>query len=91
MANEIPAGNGRLTIMTPARHAAAVTPDNSTDLTTYASALYIGGDGNVSLDTESGETAVVFVGLKAGTVLPVATKRVRSTSTTATNIVALWH
>ena len=73
----------------PATRAAAVTPNDSTDLATAARALYIGGAGNVSLDTVGGDT-VTFTGLAAGTILAVRTARVRSTSTTATAIVALW-
>lgn len=68
--------------------AAAVTPSDSSDLSNTALCLYIGGSGNVSLDTAEGNT-VTFVGLTAGTILPVRTKRVRSTSTIATSIVAL--
>lgn len=74
----------------PALHAAAVTPNDSTDLTTTARGLYIGGAGNVTLDTAGGETTVAFVGLTAGSVLPVRVARVRATGTTATNIVAIW-
>lgn len=74
----------------PAKNAAAVTPNDSTDLTNTARALYIGGAGNVTLDTAGGQTSVAFTGLTAGTILPVRTARVRSTGTTATNIVALW-
>jgi hypothetical protein len=74
----------------PATRAAAVTPSDSTDLATVARALYIGGAGNVVLDTAGGDTSVTFTGLAAGTILPVRVARVRSTSTTATSIVALW-
>jgi hypothetical protein len=70
--------------------AAAVTPSDSTDLTNgECRALYIGGTGAVSLDVGN-STAVVFAGVPAGTVLPVRAKRVRSTGTAATNIVALY-
>ena len=36
------------------------------------------------------ETAVVFKGLAAGAILPVSVRRVLSTATTATDIVALY-
>ena len=73
----------------PSTLAVAVTPSDSTSFTQGpCRALYIGGAGNVSL--QSGGAAVVFVGLAAGTILPVETPRVNSTSTTATNIVALF-
>jgi len=74
----------------PAVGAAAVTPNDSTDLTiSPARALYIGGAGNISVDTAAGDT-VTFSGVTAGMILPVSVKRVRSTSTTATLIVALY-
>jgi hypothetical protein len=73
----------------PAAHAAAVTPDNGTDLATTARALYVGGAGNIVLVTAGGEE-VTFNSVPAGFILPVRTARVKSTSTTATNIVALW-
>jgi len=73
----------------PARRALAVTPDDDTDLTYVTRGLYIGGEGNIAVVTSGGDT-VVFTALSAGTLLPVRVSRVRSTSTTATNIVALW-
>ena len=73
----------------PARNAAAVTPNDSTDLADTGRALYIGGAGNISVDTVGGQT-VTFTGIPAGTLLPICVTRVNSTSTTATGIVALW-
>jgi hypothetical protein len=52
-------------------------------------ALHIGGAGAVAVITVSGET-VTLTGLLAGVVYPIAVARVKSTGTTATNIVALW-
>lgn len=74
----------------PAFNAAAVTPNDSTDLTNTARALYIGGAGDVVVDMVGSGSTITFAGLAAGTILPVRAARVRSTSTTATNIVALW-
>jgi hypothetical protein len=74
----------------PAHNAQAVTPNDSTDLPiTDCRALYIGVGGNISLITNGGQT-VTFVGLQAGSILPVRCSRVRATDTTATNIVAIW-
>jgi hypothetical protein len=66
----------------------AVTPSDSVDLTTLARAIYVGGAGNVVAVQHDG-TAVTFTGVPAGTVLPIAVRRINSTSTTATAIVAL--
>lgn len=73
----------------PGEGAAAVTPNDSTDLTTIARALYVGGAGNVKIDAADGST-VTFSGVLAGSILPVRVARVYSTGTTATNIVAIY-
>lgn len=73
----------------PARNAVVVTPADGSDLANVTRALFIGGAGNLNVDTADGDT-VLFTGIPAGFLLPLAVKRVRSTSTTATNIVALW-
>ena len=75
------------TLESPAGHAAAVTPNNDTDLPTTARALYVGTMGNVKVTTTGG-SVVTFVGIEG--ILPVRTKRVHLTGTTASNIVALW-
>lgn len=72
----------------PYERAVAVSPNDSTDLTDVASALYIGGSGNVKVDTVQGDT-VTITGALVGTILPLRVRRVWSTGTTATNIVAL--
>lgn len=72
----------------PAEHAVAITPDNSTDLATYTRALYIGVAGDVKVDMAKGGT-VTFKDVPIG-ILPVRAKRVYDTGTTATNILGLW-
>ncbi len=74
----------------PARHAVAVTPHDSNNLSVSARALYIGAAGNISVETVGGESAVVFVAIPAGTVLPLRVSRVNNTATTASSIVALY-
>jgi hypothetical protein len=73
----------------PGSRAAAVTPNDSTDLPNgVARALYIGGAGNVALITKGGDT-VTFVGVQAGGYVIQRVARVKSTGTTATSILAL--
>ena len=85
-----PTFNHQAGLESPAWTAAEVTPDDDNDLTRVATrALYIGGDGNISVVMSGGGT-VAFSGLPAGTILPVRVDRVRSTGTTATGIVALY-
>lgn len=77
----------------PASNAVAVTPNDSTDLTYVTRGLFVGGAGNIVVimgDQAVDATTVTFTGVLAGTILPIAVRRVRATSTTATNIVALW-
>tara|TARA_R110000868_G_scaffold15029_1_gene69040 strand:+ start:22 stop:507 length:486 start_codon:yes stop_codon:yes gene_type:complete len=51
--------------------------------------LYVGGTGSVSVVTIGGDT-ITFAGVPAGTTLPIQVLKLRSTSTTATLINALW-
>jgi hypothetical protein len=67
--------------------AVAVTPSDTTEV--FASAIYIGSGGNVSVITEGGDT-VTFSNVPAGTTLVIRVTRIRATSTTATNIVRMW-
>jgi len=72
----------------PAIHAAAVTPSDSTSLDPIPRALYVGGAGDVVVDTLGGETAVTFKAVPVGTVLPIRAIKVKA-ATTATYIVAI--
>ena len=67
----------------------AVTPNDSTDLPQPARSLWVGGAGNVVRQCRRGGENLTFVGVPAGSVLPIAATRVLATSTTATSIIAL--
>lgn len=73
----------------PADDYSAVTPSDSTDLASRPRGLYVGTGGDVVIVNPSG-TAVTFKSVPSGTVLPVRAVRVKSTGTTATDIVALY-
>lgn len=73
----------------PARDAAAVVPNDTTDLPYLPRALFVGQTGDVSALLAGGQN-VVFRNVQAGSVLPVRAVRVNATATTATDIVALW-
>jgi len=68
---------------------AAITKSDTTDFDVLCRAIYVGGAGNVVAVMYDG-TAVTFTGVPAGTLLPIAARRVNSTSTTATAMVALY-
>lgn len=72
----------------PAYRAAAVTLHDTNELTPYARALYVGTTGNIALVTAGGDP-VTFTAVPVG-ILPVRCKIVKSTGTTASNIVALY-
>jgi hypothetical protein len=54
-----------------------------------ACVLYIGSGGNLRVETHAGDD-IIFYNVLGGTFLPVQVSKVFSTSTTASNIVALW-
>lgn len=71
----------------PANTAALVTPSDSVDLVPAARALYVGTTGNIKVTTAGGST-LLFTAVPVG-FFPVKVSRVWSTTTTASNIVAL--
>lgn len=71
-----------------ARRAAAVTL-HDTNTIENTRALYIGGAGNLKVTMVEGGD-VTFVGLAAGTVLPVQVTKCWSTGSTATSVLALY-
>ena len=73
----------------PAERAFAITGNDSTDLTIFPRAIYVGGAGNIKVTTIGGDT-VTFSGALAGTIIPVRVTRVFSTDTTATNLLGLY-
>lgn len=73
----------------PGEHAAAVTPSDVTVLNPVARGLYVGSAGNIAVETASNDV-VTLSNVVAGSVLPVSVRKVMSTGTTASSIVALW-
>ncbi len=68
----------------------AVTASNSTNFVKgVCRGIYVGTTGNVVVVAPD-DTTATFIAVPAGAVLPVQAKRVNSTSTTASNMVALF-
>ncbi len=84
-------GNGRNPYLysDPGASLVSVTPSDSAVLSPPSRGLYIGGEGDVAVIAVDDTVAVTFKAVPAGTVLPVQAKKVMSTNTTATLIVAL--
>ena len=77
----------------PSSHAAAgakaITPSDTVDLEYVTRGVYVGVSGNVAAVMASGEV-VVFVAMAAGIIHPLSVSRINSTSTDATNLVAVY-
>jgi hypothetical protein len=72
----------------PATRAEAVSKSDTADLTCVSRGIYVGGTGDVAAVMMSGDV-VTFVAVPAGTLLPIRCRRINSTNTTATNMVAI--
>ncbi|HQU70145.1 MAG TPA: hypothetical protein PLI43_18400 [Albidovulum sp.] len=73
----------------PGRDAAAVSPNDLSDLAVLPRALFVGQGGALALRMAGGQD-VVFQGVQSGAILPVRARRVMATGTTATAILAIW-
>lgn len=73
----------------PAQNFAAVTPHDTNELAYITRALYVGSAGDVQVVGMTSGT-VTFVGVPAGSLLPVRVRQVLEAGTTAGDIVALW-
>lgn len=73
----------------PAGNAAAITPSDVTDMTDWCRGIYVGVTGDVVVVTAN-DQVVTFKNAVQGSTLPVRAKRVNSTLTTATDLVAIW-
>lgn len=73
----------------PASSSAPITPSDSTDLSDLTRWVFVGGAGNLVAVMKDG-TTVSFIGIVAGTLLPIRVSRVMATGTTATGIIAGW-
>lgn len=75
-------------LSSPLTRAVDVTPNDSTDLNFVTRAIYVGVAGDLEVITSGGDS-VTFVGLQAGTILPIRASRVKAGNTTAEGILAL--
>lgn len=74
-----------------ARKLRAVTPSDTVNLPEgVCRALWVGVAGNVTVLAEDDTLAVTLTASSAGQIIPVRTRRVNSTNTTATTIVAMY-
>lgn len=77
-------------ITAPALNFVAITKHDTTDFDGFITrAIYVGGAGDV-VAVDHLNNPVTFSSVPAGAILPIRARRVNSTSTTATNMVALY-
>ena len=76
-------------LSSPADYQFAVTPNDSADLPNVPRGLYVGGAGDIAMHDKDG-TAATWAGLPAGSIIPFRPRRILSTGTTATGIIAIY-
>lgn len=72
----------------PAVDGIAITPSDIDELPVPVRAIYVGGEGDITLVTVMG-TELTFTSVAAGTWIPVMTKQVLDVGTDATALVGL--
>jgi hypothetical protein len=76
--------------VSPAMQLVAVSPSDGADLVNGVTrGIYVGETGNLNIHDADGD-AIILNNLVAGIVHPIQVKRVLSTSTTCTGIVAVY-
>ena len=73
----------------PAEHAEAVSPSDTVNFTKATRGLYVGTGGTL-VAVMPDNTAITFVNVQGGSVLPIRCVRVNLTGLGASNIVALF-
>lgn len=76
-------------IQDPASRAFAITKSDTVDCSEVTRAVYVGGAGDLTVVMAGGGAAVTFVGVPAGTLLPIRISRLKSTGTDATDVLGL--
>lgn len=72
----------------PASDGFAISTNNSTDFTVQPRGIYVGGAGDVAVIL--GGSTLTFVGVVAGSILPISPTRVMATGTSATDLIGLY-
>ncbi|MEO9652453.1 MAG: hypothetical protein ABJ360_18095 [Roseobacter sp.] len=73
----------------PAFGAFEITPDDETALSHVTRAIYVGGEGNLSLTMLEGQI-ITLTAVQPGMIYPIRCQLVHQTGTTASGIVGLY-
>jgi len=87
--NSIPFDNFADNPIAPALSCFAVVADDETDLPAITKALYVGTGGDIVLRSARGEEDVTFRNVPSGYILDVRVRAVRSSGTSAADLVGL--
>ena len=68
---------------------AAITPSDTVNMPAGCRSVYVGGAGNIAALSWD-DKLVTFTAVPVGTVLPIQAKRINTTNTTATLLIALY-
>lgn len=74
----------------PVGNAFDVSPSDTVDLPGITRAIYVGTGGDVEVMMAADNAVVIYVGVVAGTMLPIRARRVLAGNTTASNIVGVF-
>ena len=77
-------------VMAPATRAAAVVPHDVNALPDIPKALFVGTGGHIAMRGVNGSADQIWKNVPDGTVLPFRAQYVRSSGTTAADILALY-
>jgi hypothetical protein len=75
----------------------AITPSDTVDLPRYSQTkqltdgIYVGGGAGVLVAVMADNTICTFAGAITGRILPIGVRRINATSTSATNLVAVYQ
>ncbi len=76
-------------LISPARRAFAVAPNDSSEFEFATKAFYVGTGGDVTLRAIGDDADVTFRNIAGGTILAIRARAIRATGTTASDIVGL--
>ena len=77
-------------VSAPATRAVAISPHDSNALADIPKALFVGTGGNITMRGVNGSADQVWKNVPSGSLLPFRAQYVRSTGTTAGDLLALY-
>lgn len=84
-----PFANTANSLISPALECFEITPDDSSDLATATKAIYVGTGGDIVLRAIGSDSDVTLRNTIGGSIIDVRVRAIRSSGTTASDIVGL--